>query len=232
MSLPILVLLPGLDGTGKNFQPLLDALPPSQQTLIIRYGSEPHDLLALVAEVRKQLPSSDHLLIAESFSGPVAIALASQAPPGCVGLVLVATFVRFPLRLPRVLPQVLARVMFAIPPPHWALRLLLLGGSRDTKLVGEVAASISETSSAALAQRLRLLTTVDVRPAFATVELPTLYLQATNDRVVPAHNLRDLQEIRSELSVGQIEAPHLVLQCEPVAAIELIQSWWTRESLG
>src|SRR6266705_1230636 len=40
---PALVLLPGMDGTGELFAPLLQALSPAVSTIVVRYPDEPLD---------------------------------------------------------------------------------------------------------------------------------------------------------------------------------------------
>ena len=71
-----LVLLPGLDGTGLLFEPLLAALPSSIRTQVVAYPPDQSLSLAeYAALVRKLLPKGDVVLLAESFSGLVALSL-------------------------------------------------------------------------------------------------------------------------------------------------------------
>jgi len=74
-----LVLLPGLDGTGELFAPLLQALGDRCPTSVVRYGAE-LTFDEYVESAGKALPDQC-VLIAESFSGPFAIALAARHPP-------------------------------------------------------------------------------------------------------------------------------------------------------
>src|SRR5262245_11899688 len=94
-----LLLLPGADGTGILFAPLLSALPPALQPLVVRYPPDQPlgyaDLLPLVEEA---VPASgDFLVLGESFSGPLALLLAARRPPGLRGVILCASFARNPL---------------------------------------------------------------------------------------------------------------------------------------
>lgn len=53
-----LVLLPGLDGTGELFEPLIDQLPGTIDPIVISYPThEPLEYSALVARVLEKLPS-------------------------------------------------------------------------------------------------------------------------------------------------------------------------------
>ena len=84
-----LVLLPGLDGTGEQFAPLLRELPSTIAPVTVRYPVDRalgyEELLPLALE---QLPADcPFVLVGESFSGPLAIRLAAQRPPGLRALV-------------------------------------------------------------------------------------------------------------------------------------------------
>src|SRR2546429_59271 len=75
MAMPSLVLLPGLDGTGDFFQPLLEALEGDIDTHVVRYpAAGAYDYATCQQLVRAELPEDEpYVLLGESFSGPVAI---------------------------------------------------------------------------------------------------------------------------------------------------------------
>ena len=109
-----LVLLPGMDGTGALFAPLLHELSPAIRPLVVTYPPNERLGYAELAErVETQLPAADdYVLLGESFSGPVATLLAGRHPPGLRGLILACSFVRSPhpslapfRRLARFLPN-------------------------------------------------------------------------------------------------------------------------------
>ena len=90
------VLLPGMDGTGQLFAPFLAELPSSWRSQVVTYPTDsPLDYAELAPRVRAACPSTgEFLVVAESFSGPLAILLAASNPPGLTGVVLVASFAR------------------------------------------------------------------------------------------------------------------------------------------
>lgn len=92
------VLLPGMDGSGELFTPFVEALGPSIDARVLRYpADQPLGYAALTARVREALPADrPYVLLAESFSGPIGVEIAAQAPPGMMGLVLCSTFARNP----------------------------------------------------------------------------------------------------------------------------------------
>ena len=79
-----LVLLPGLDGTGLLFDPLLRILPSHFSSIVISYPpDEPLGYAELVPYVKSRIPANeDFVIVAESFSGPLAVEIASSAAFG------------------------------------------------------------------------------------------------------------------------------------------------------
>ena len=93
-----LVLLPGMDGTGSLFDPLIEALAGKMQVAVVRYPSaEPAGYSELERFAEESLPAEGPLiLLGESFSGPIAISLAANHSDRVVGLILCCTFARNP----------------------------------------------------------------------------------------------------------------------------------------
>ncbi|MFA5258386.1 MAG: hypothetical protein WC360_09565, partial [Opitutales bacterium] len=78
---PALILLPGLDGTGRLFSDFVAALGPEADVVVVSYPTDQclsyHELVAFV---RPFLPRDrPYVILAESFSGPIGIALAASA---------------------------------------------------------------------------------------------------------------------------------------------------------
>ncbi|MEJ7807867.1 MAG: hypothetical protein WKG03_18345 [Telluria sp.] len=93
-----LVLLPGMDGTGDLFADFVRALGDAVVSLVVSYpAGEALDYAGLTEFARARLPRDrPFVLLGESFSGPVAIALAASRPPGLMALILSCTFARNP----------------------------------------------------------------------------------------------------------------------------------------
>jgi pimeloyl-ACP methyl ester carboxylesterase len=91
------VLLPGLDGTGLLFQPLLEALATSVRSKVIVYPqSESLSLPELARLVVKQLPPGQSVVLAESFSGLVALTLLTEVATRIRGVIFVGAFAEPP----------------------------------------------------------------------------------------------------------------------------------------
>ncbi|HPG62497.1 MAG TPA: alpha/beta hydrolase, partial [Casimicrobium sp.] len=80
-----LILLPGMDGTGRLFERLLAVQPSEISPLVISYESAPaQDYDSLCTFVSELLPSllqarEPFVLLGESFSGPIAVRVGALA---------------------------------------------------------------------------------------------------------------------------------------------------------
>lgn len=225
--MPTLVLLPGMDGTGDLFAPFLEALGDQFTTQIVSYPTDQdlgyEELLALT---RSALPIEEpYVVLGESFSGPVAIALAAEAPPLMRGVILCCTFARNPRPALEPLKSVLGLV-----PLRWApsaaLGWALLGSFESTTLRAAISKAVRRVSPRVLRARLRSVASVDVSAVLATVKLPCLYLRASQDRLVPASASVHIQGVLPQVVVVQISAPHCLLQAAPDEAARLVSPFF------
>jgi pimeloyl-ACP methyl ester carboxylesterase len=210
------ILLPGMHGTAELFERFEACCPPGFLTHAIGY---PTDSTASVAElvelVRPRLPSSRWLLLAESFSGLVAIRLAAEKPAGLLGLVLVASAARWSrLRRLRSAPM---RALFSLPAPSALLEWLFLDDA-TAELLPAVRRAITASPPRVLAARFRELVNADVRSELGAVEVPVLYLQASRDRLARRAELRSVTSSHQTVEVRVVDAPHFLLQTCPEAA--------------
>ncbi|XLZ68054.1 alpha/beta hydrolase [Massilia sp. SR12] len=213
---PALVLLPGMDGTGTLFDPLAAALGDAVE--LIRVCYPPDQALAygeLEQLARRALPTGrPYVLLGESFSGPIAIALAAQRPPGLVGLVLCCTFASNPRPALRGLAW-LARGAWLKPAARWMAAPLLLGRSGNASLRRWLAQALAPVTAAVLAQRARAVLAVDVTAQLSLVAVPIHYLQATRDRLVPLACAEAITRRNARVITHRIDGPHCLLQAAP-----------------
>jgi pimeloyl-ACP methyl ester carboxylesterase len=221
-----LILLPGLDGTGLLFQPLLEVLPESIEPVVVRYPHENHLTYdELLPRVLDALPPNGEpfLLLGESFSGPLAVMAAARRPAGLRGLILAATFVTGPWPIARPFIPIVARSpLFALFVPLKRLRARLGGYSTPQRraLMAELNATLRPRVVAA---RVRMVFHTDARAQLASCGVPVLYLRGTRDLVVPWWNLRAVKRARPDVTVETLASSHMVLQrraSESAAAIE------------
>jgi pimeloyl-ACP methyl ester carboxylesterase len=216
MSIPRLILLPGLEGTGDLFEPLERAMGAPASLTVVRYTSpELTRYVECVAYVREQLPRNEsYVLVGESFSGPVAVSIAASNPPGLVGLVLVGSFVSSPRRA----LSWLSGFIDLLPThnaPAWASDVVLFGRWANPDLRARVKNAMAQVSPQAVQERLREIARVDVSAELARIRVPIVYLQASHDRLVPPSAAKQVARIAPQTKIVEIEGPHLLLQCAP-----------------
>lgn len=211
-----LVLLPGMDGTGIAFRPFLAALDPALKVVVVSYPPDQalgYDALLEVA--RRALPADDDVVVlGESFSGPIAIALAAEGLPRLRGLVLCATFARNP----RPRATVLGRIMARVPLPLTALPGLsrvLLGRFDSPALRRLLAESLAAVSPAVMRFRAHAVMAVDMSDRLRAVTVPVLYLRGREDHVVPEAAARWVQSLVPHVQMTAFDGPHGLLQSLP-----------------
>ncbi len=226
-----LVFMPGLDGTGKSFEPLLPFIAADNLVTIVSYPAD--RILSFEETVESaagQIPAGrPPVVIAESFSGPVAVRMIASGRVEARALVLCATFARPPhpfvwrvvhyLRLPLFIQPLMSKSFFnyVMGNPKQAAALLPLW----KKVHADVPAHV-------LTSRLALVNHVDVTRDLRKLDIPCLYLQATDDRIVPAGCLSVFERNVAQLSVKKIKAPHFILQSDPENCLAAIDEFLDR----
>ncbi len=229
LSRTLLILLPGLDGTGKRLTAFTQCLAPGVETQTLAY---PVDRCLGYSElevlVRAALPTSTrYVLMAESFSGPLAIRIAAQPPPGLVGLILCTSFAKNPYpHLAWAHP--LARRLPVKSLPRW-LRAPLLWGSPSAR----VAPSRGERASAGvdeavLGHRLAAVLRVDETAALRRIELPVGIMQADRDRLLPKSATLHLLQHLPGARHWRFDAPHVLLQTRPQECAAAVKDFLAR----
>ncbi len=227
MSIPHLVLLPGMDGGASLSRDFRKALKEQGFTSrVLAYPREPLDYERLAAWALGELPNLPQpaILCAESFGGPLALHLLQQTTSFCA-VVFVATFARPPI------PRGVLR--FGAPPglrfrnlgERLAPRVLL---SRESTAypAEQLRASMRQVPNETMQIRARELARVDLRGAYRCLTIPALVLTPRNDRVVrrPLAEERDPKRVTKRL----LDGPHLLLQSEPGACADTITDWWSK----
>src|SRR5665213_344783 len=109
-----LVLLPGLDGTGKLFVDFIAELPPTLKIITAAYPSQRFLTYSeLVSWLNGVVPrDAPFAILGESYGSPLAVKFAATHPPNLIGILLSAGFLSNPVRRYWPLPKFLARPLF------------------------------------------------------------------------------------------------------------------------
>ena len=221
-----LLLLPGMDGTGLLFTPLVQPLPLSLQARVVAYPPDQplgyNDLLPLVQAAAAE--GGDFVVVGESFSGPLALMLATDRPFGLRGVVLCASFVRFPLPVPERWRGMVQPWMFRLQ-PLLLMSFVLLGRHGWGRLGRMLRAAVRSVSPVALAARARAVAGVDVTAELRNCPVPVLYLRAAEDWVVRPGCWELVRSVRPDAEMAMLRGPHLILQVAPAESAAVLASF-------
>ncbi|MCI0360173.1 MAG: alpha/beta hydrolase [Planctomycetaceae bacterium] len=223
-----------MDGTGLLFEPLLEALPAWIKPRVVAYPPrEPLGYAELLKHVQAACQATEEFVVlAESFSGPLALMLAATRPRGLRGVVLCASFVRCPCSAPWRWLVVIARPICIRMAPKWPARRLLLGRHGSDRMHRLFERAIATVSAETMAGRARAIAGVDVTAELRSCRLPLLYLLANEDRVVGPKCLAAIQREKPDVEVVELAAPHLLLQACPQEATRAVAEFVKRAMTG
>ena len=215
-----IVLLPGLDGTGDLFEPILNELPKNIDVTVIKYNnSKKQTYKELVEYVATQLPKDDFILVAESFSGYIAYKIGLKRFKNLKHIVFVATFLTNPRAI---MLNLIPSFIFRLRIPKLIIKWLFLGFNTDKNIINLFQKTINNVASDII--KFRLQEIKKLKPTNNKLNLPTTYIQATQDYLVPTESLKDFQKLCQNLKVYQIRGKHLIVQSNPKDCAKIINS--------
>ncbi|MEM9172923.1 MAG: alpha/beta hydrolase [Pseudomonadota bacterium] len=222
-DLPIIVGLPGFDGSGALFRQLQYALPDTFEFRTVAYGDYA-SLNDYIEQAEAAVPPNRPVvLLAESFSGPVALELLARGQRQYVGAILCATFAQPPLGLLVSLAHNLRLASFVLPPvSEQILRVFCLNGVDDISQIRDVTSVVRQVGSRAIGSRLAALSEMNATPLLTQLDTPVLLLRASQDRVVRSRYMAPLREMLPDVREQVVDAPHLILQSAPKRCAQII----------
>ena len=237
---PLLVNIPGLDGTGELIFKQIPALQDRYRVATFRLRESGRfsydDLAADVAAIIKDIGERRATILGESFGGTVALWFALLYPEMLDRLVIINSFARFRNRLKITFGRRLAsRIPFRA---AWYIRAL--GTAIAQRADGVVAEdrkrcfSIMRTVARdGYVRRLQLIEDLDLRDRLPEIKAPTLFIAADRDLLIPS--VREARFMASRIPGARIEvirgAGHACLMGSRVSLADVL-SKWTREISG
>ena len=217
-----LILLPGLDGTDIFFHPLLAALPDWIDARCVQYDAAgPHDYVELLPIIRDACRDhKNYFVLGWSFSGPLALMLAADPPPGLRGVVLCATFISAPWPLIRFFRRAATPSLTRLF-PLLSEALAVFGRYSSDQFREDRAECWSRVPPSTLAARARTILCMDRRWRLQC-HIPLLYVRGSADIVVPRWNARAVSRAIPSTRIVTIDGPHLALYTNPVKAADVI----------
>ncbi len=222
----LIILLPGLEGTGHLFDAFVKCLPAGNHAKVVSYPTaSPLSYQELEELVARELPTSGkYIIIGESFSGPIALACGSRSRADLVAIVLVASFAYRALgRTGLLLARLPLSLICRLPIPDFVLRTFLLGKSASEDDLSRTRRAIGEVRPQVLACRVKEALTSDygkrqLQPASRVVAIFPQY-----DHLLGSASRRSVRQVCPTVEVEMVPAPHLALQVAPMAVLTVLK---------
>ncbi len=219
-SLPLALLIPGLDGTGRFFEPHFENLRSRYRISAWRFRRRDRfdfpDLVEELGEATAAEPPGSITVVGESFGGTIALHYALAWTDRVRLLALVNSFCYYSRRTRIRLACRLARFL------DWygirnlknfvADRTLALEGIPPSgrEFYREI---VSQVDPAAYCRRLELVRDVDLRTRLCQITVPTVILAGGRDKIVPS--LRSARFMAAHIPNAQVhvfaQAGHALL---------------------
>jgi pimeloyl-[acyl-carrier protein] methyl ester esterase len=214
-----IILLPGMDGTGKLFEPFRSFLPASTVVVSLpQSGSQAYSFLA--AYIAEQLPNEKFIIVAESFSGPIAALLTEKSLANLKGIVFVATFLSCPMPvLVSLAKRFPLKSLLNIPFAKALISRYLLADFNYSIF----SAAIKEVPNSILKERLSSIRSLNMKEIHS--KLPSIYISAKSDCLISSSQIGLFQKSFPNLQVEYVQGKHFLLQSNPKSCSEIIRKF-------
>ncbi len=226
-----LLLLPGLDGTGTLFDNFIDCLPKDLPAVAIAYPLSLETFDDCARFVNQRIADTDEsvVLVAESFSGPMAVEILRKPHANLKGVVLVATFVQAPsprmLALARRTPSWLIRACAGL-----AVDWFCLNGNNDEIAALRIKDIVQSLPPGLIKARLKIIQSLpaDLPKVLAAATLPLMFIEPRRDRLLAKKYFAQIEQLVSKGSVAAIDGPHFLIQSRPRQCADAIADFIRR----
>ena len=223
-----------MDGTGDLFEPLVSALEGSLETHTVSYPMDKAlDYKELLSLVTSCIPNEKpYFILGESFSGPLAIMAASKSPENLLGVILVATFVKYPMPgWMKHLKRFTGGPFLDMRPRPFIINRLL---GKDCPEITKswVHKALPRLKRDVLAARIEAVLDVNVREELQNCQVPVLYIAGFRDWLVGKKCIDAIWLCRPDVEIKVLDACHMVLQTRPVEAARIISDFCKRRHFG
>lgn len=200
-----LLLVPGIDGTGKLFYRQIPGLERDFSVTTTRHRDDARSMDDLVADLDREVTQAGHgaavTLLGESFGGALALSYALAHPERVERLVILNSFAHFgsqtrlslAYQLLRVTPWGLMRVFRQLN----SSRMHSPNTERDE--IRRYYELMGSSTREGYLSRMRILQDYDLRPHLSSLASPVLFLAADRDTLVPSV---EQARLMSELTPG------------------------------
>jgi pimeloyl-[acyl-carrier protein] methyl ester esterase len=213
----LLVLLPGFPGTPDLMYSFRNELDGHIQTHVIGFPNRKMTYDDMIEYAEQKIPRDQPVMIlGESYSGPVAIALANRNRHDIRGVILCSTFIKKPYSFiigkTKYMPL---EWIFSRPMPELVGRLLIGEWNMPIEFLRKLWASSMNVDGEVMAHRVWQLSKPDKFPEPQVPDCPVLIMEAADDRLLSPKNGDIMRRMIPHAIYKKIKGPHLLLQLRP-----------------
>jgi pimeloyl-ACP methyl ester carboxylesterase len=209
-----------MDGTGELFIEFLSYYD-GDYLVISLPESGPQEHATLASVINKQLPTEDYVLLAESFAGGIVLELLKLNPSHMKGVIFVASFLSSPnkylLQIAKLLP---IKALASVPLSNIVYKSLFFGQRTSKELLSKFITVTKSIPDLVLKNRLEVMS--QQRLPITTSDIPSIYIRALSDRLIPSQKGREFTKVFSNIKYIEIEGPHFILQAQPKESARLV----------
>ena len=216
------ILIPGMDGTGKLFSPFLNELPSNIDTLVICLNDlKSQTPIEQALEIASLIGSEEVIILSESYSGYITYHLSLLPNLNIKHVIFAASFLENPnclSHLNKLLPLNLVRLGLI---PDSVLSFVLFAQRNNKKLVKLFISTLKLINNSTLKYRLTVIANL-VRPS-ESLSVPCTYVQASNDYLVSYKSVAVFKELCTSINVVKTAGGHFIVQSNPQYFSKLVQ---------
>ena len=150
----------------------------------------------------------------------MAYQIALTKPEHLKSVIFVASFLTNPRPLLLKLFNKLPNTLLSVKPPKLIIKLFMLGFSANKSTIQLFLETLEQVTSDVLSFRLKEIGKLQLNTEASEIE--AIYIQATNDYLVPSKALREFEQLFCNLTVTKVKGSHFILQSKPIECANII----------
>jgi len=223
-----LILLPGMDGTGILFTPLIHHLDGLGTKVIPLPNDGPQDYSSLSTHVASVIGDEECIIIAESFSGGIVETLLRSGDANLKHVIFFASFLSRPsfflLKIAIYLPlQTLLNIPLLTP---IFMRFFCLGRKAPADNIKLLQRAISLVPVATLKTRMKQASAY--KASNRVFQTPATYIHPKHDLLVSDRSL-DFMSRFNKIEIIELDGPHFIIQSQPKKCANIVRKASSRK---
>lgn len=214
-----LILLPGMDGSGLLFKPLLNEL--SCDTQVLPLSLEEQTYRHQLDKIINTIGDEAVVLFAESYSGYLAYLLAQLKPKNIKHVIFAASFLTNPIWMARLYPLLPFSLLKKKWIPAGLVNQICFNQLAGPELIELFHQSLQTASDKILRYRLKNIACLPKIPS--SIQTPCTYILPTNDYFVSQRAVRQLINTCENIEVKSLVGGHFIAQSNPVECGKIIK---------